>query len=301
MRTEEQIHLAAADAVAPGSRVGDVRAYRRHPLPFPARLTVITPAGPVECVAKAAPAASSRLDVEATALRLLSEVGARSPRLLAGPVPVQTDSGPFHVLVMTPLPGEVLPWLQVPDLATGDRTCRLWTTAVEELHVLTEPLAALPGSRHLARRTLDDELADVLAGDSDRISSPLADRAIELLGVHLAVHRRPLVFSNGDLNPLNVLTEDGGRVGWVDFEHAVFEDPLIGLPKFWFWADDPGWATGARLGLVERYLYRHRVPAETFAVRILLRGLTHLRDTDPEHPPQQLVTTLEHAVDVLAR
>ncbi|WP_114559244.1 protein kinase family protein [Desertihabitans aurantiacus] len=301
MGTEEQIHRAAAEAVAPGSRVEHVEPYRRYPSPFPARLTVATPAGRLECVAKAAPATSSRLDVEATALRLLSEVGARSPRLLVGPVPVQTDSGPFEVVVMTTLPGEVLPWLQVPDLATGDRTCRLWSTAVDELHALTAQLAALPESRALARRTLDEELADVLAGDTAWAATPLVDRAIDLLGTHLADHRRPLVFTSGDLNPLNVLVEDGGRVGWVDFEHAAFEDPLIGLPKFWFWADDSGWATGARLGLVERYLYRHRVPAETFAVRILLRGLTHLRDSAPEDPPAQLLATLEHAVDVLRR
>ena len=57
-------------------------------------------------------------------------------------------------------------------------------------------------------------------------------RAVDFLREALPGFAVPLVFSNGDYNPLNVL-HDGGRVtGWVDFEGACFEDPLVRLPIY---------------------------------------------------------------------
>jgi hypothetical protein len=123
--------------------------------------------------------------------------------------------------------------------------------------------------------------------------------ALEVLSTHLPPHRQPLVFSNGDYNPLNVLADNAGLVGWVDFEFGCFEDPLIGLPKFQFWADDSGWSLAAQVGLVERFLYRHHVTPAAFMVRVALRGLTHLHDTTPDDPPLRMLMEIERAVDVL--
>ncbi|WP_230208433.1 hypothetical protein [Microlunatus sp. Gsoil 973] len=120
-----------------------------------------------------------------------------------------------------------------------------------------------------------------------------------MLDEHLPQHRLPLAFSNGDYNPRNVLADDSGLIGWVDFEHAWFEDPLIGFPKFLFWADDSGWMLASRTGLVERYLYRHRIAPASFAVRVVLRGLTHLVDTNPDDPPAVMIKTMEHALTTL--
>lgn len=298
MQTDQQIHAAAAEAVSPGSRVTDVKPYRRHPSPFPAKLTLTTAAGPLECVVKTAPAHSSRLSVEAAALRIMHQAGAHAPRLLVGPTLTDTNSGPIEFVVMTPIPGQLLPWLNIPDIATGDQTCRHWIEAVDQLHALTARIEELPEGRVLARKTLDAELADTLASDGPWTATRLFDRSVDLINDHIAAHRFPLAFSNGDYNPLNLLV-DGEDANWIDFEYAAFEDPLIGMPKFWFWADDSGWVSGSQLGLIERYLYRHRICAEAFAVRILLRGLTHLRDTTPDNPPTQMIATMERAIDTL--
>jgi len=111
--------------------------------------------------------------------------------------------------------------------------------------------------------------------------------------------QRIQLFSNGDYNPLNVLADDAGLTGWVDFELSCFEDPLIGFPKFHFWSDDRGWSLAAQIGLVERYLYRHHVTPEAFLVRVALRGLTHLHDTTPDDPPVVMLKEIQHAVDTL--
>jgi len=147
MSVEQQIHAAAAEAVAPGSRVHRTQPYRRHPSPFPVKLELSTAAGPLECVVKTAPAHASRLTVEATALAVMQRVGVEAPRVLAGPTVTHTDTGPIEFLVMTPLPGRPLPWLAVSDVATGDRTCRLLFQAIEELHGLTGRATALPAAR----------------------------------------------------------------------------------------------------------------------------------------------------------
>ena len=301
MSVEQQIHEAAARAVAPGSRVHHAEPYRRHPSPFPVKLTLTTAGCPLKCVVKTAPAHDSRLTVEATALTLMQRVGGDAPRVLVGPITTDTDTGPIEFLVMTPLPGRPLPWLAVSDIATGDRTCRLLFQAIEELHALTDRVSRQPAAQQIARRTLDVELAEVIARDSPWVQTSLFDRAVDHLNRHLADHRLPLVFSNGDYNPLNVLADDHGLTGWIDFEFAAFEDPLIGLPKFQFWADDSGWVLASQTGLVERYLFRHRVSPESFAIRILLRGLTHLLDTTPDEPPMAMIDTMEHAIATLQR
>lgn len=243
--------------------------------------------------------AEERLDIEAAALDVLSRVGFHAPRVLAGPVTVQTDSGPFDILVMTRLPGDPLPWIRASDITVVDRTCRLLFDAIEGLHDLTERVTDSAAAEGIPRRTLGQELADVAARTSPWAATQLFQDAVGVLREQLPVYQLPLVFSNGDYNPLNVLADDAGLTGWVDFEHACFEDPLIGFPKFLFWSDDSGWILASQSGFVERYLYRHRVTPATFAVRVVLRGLTHLLDTDPDHPPTVMINTIEHALTTL--
>jgi len=105
------------------------------------------------------------------------------------------------------------------------------------------------------------------------------------------------VFSNGDYNPLNVLVHDDVLSGWIDFEHACFEDPHIGFAKFVLWADDRyGWGAGAQAGLVERYVYEQQVASAAFFVRLILRGLHHIQGTDPMHPPRYMVQVVTDTV-----
>ena len=90
--------------------------------------------------------------------------------------------------------------------------------------------------------------------------------------------------------------------GWIDFEHACFEDPFIGFAKFVLWADDEyGWGAGAKAGLVERYLYEHHVAPVAFLVRLVLRGLRHIQDTNPADPPHYLLGVITDAVGRLTR
>lgn len=139
---------------------------------------------------------------------------------------------------MSLVPGEALPWIGVTDVGTADRTCRLLFDAIDQLHALTPRVAAHAIAVDLPTRTLDHELAAVAGRKSPWVETRLFQEALDVLHTQVPRHRRPLVFSNGDYNPLNVLADENGLTGWVDFELACFEDPLIGLPKFLFWSED---------------------------------------------------------------
>ncbi|HEX4125121.1 MAG TPA: phosphotransferase, partial [Tepidisphaeraceae bacterium] len=42
----------------------------------------------------------------------------------------------------------------------------------------------------------------------------------------------PLIFTNGDYQPGNFLTDGCKITGIIDFEHASFQDPLMGFVKY---------------------------------------------------------------------
>lgn len=293
---EMQIHSAVVGLVSPGARIERVHRFRSAPLPFPAKLVLDTNEGTVACVVKTS-TDPGRLRHEASILGALDNLAFPAPKVLAGPHMVPTSAGQAEVVVMSVVPGEALPWIDVSDVGTADRTCRVLFDAIDRLHALTPRIAA--HACDVPTRTLDQELATVAERKSPWRDLPVFQNALDALHKHVPRHRRPLVFSNGDYNPLNVLADDVGLRGWVDFEHACFEDPLIGLPKFLFWSEDSGWSLATRVGLVERFLYRHHVAPTTFMVRVVLRGLTHLHDTTPDEPPLVMLKEIEQAVNVL--
>jgi len=297
---ETEVHSAVVALMAPGARLARVRPFRSSPTPFPAALSLEYEDGGLECVVKTA-TEPGRLDREAHILRLLADLRFPAPRVLAGPELVPTSAGLIEVLVLSLVPGEALLWIDVTDVATADRTCRILLDAVDRLHALTPDVTAHPGAADVPTRTLDAELAAVIASTSSWARTDVCQQAVDVLHDAIPTHRRPLVFSNGDYNPLNVLADEEGFTGWVDFELGCFEDPLIGFPKFLFWADDRGWSLGSRVGLVERFLHRHQSPPVEFMVRVALRGLTHLLDAPPEQPPARLLGEIEQAIDVLRR
>jgi len=297
---ESQIHAAVIALVAPGAHVDQVRRFRKSPLPFPAKLVLVTANGPVACVAKAS-TELGRLQHEADVLRALEDLNFAAPKVMAGPHVVRTSTGQVEVLVMSELPGEALPWIGVTDVGTADRTCRLLFGALDRLHALTPQMAAHAVAATVPTRSLDDELSAVVARTSPWAETRVFNEGVEVLRRSIPRHQLPLVFSNGDYNPLNVLADEGGITGWVDFEHACFEDPYIGLPKFQFWSEDSGWSLAAQVGLVERFLFRRHLSPTAFMVRVALRGLTHLHDASPDEPPMVMLRDIERAVDVLRR
>jgi hypothetical protein len=219
--------------------------------------------------------------------------------VIAGPVTVPGTPEPVTILLISELPGQPLPWIGLTDLMTADQTCRLVHAAVERLHALTPAVMAHPVANRIPSQTLEAEVQAIRARAGAWMRDPFFCHALDLVQTAIAHYQYPLVFSNGDYNPLNFLAADNELVGWIDFEYACFEDPSIGFAKFLLWADDSGWSAGARVGLVERFLYTHQVSPTAFLVRLVLRGLFHLQDSSPLSPPAYMLDVIHTAVQRL--
>jgi hypothetical protein len=125
---------------------------------------------------------------------------------------------------------------------------------------------------------MPSELDEIIARGGPWVDEAVFLNAIDLLRPVLVGVDTPLVFSNGDYNPLNFLHIGGRLTAWIDFTGACFEDPHIGFAKFVIWGfDDVGWGAGVKAGLVEKYLYQQDISRSEFAPRLALRCLWRLQ------------------------
>ena len=224
------------------------------------------------------------IEREVKALRLLSRVGLAVPEVLFDPVPLPSEertseertSEERTLVVLSELPGRSLPWCGITSLAEANLACRLTLEGVARLHHLTARVQDDAASL-FPQNTLAAEYASTVADRGEWRNVGIFHEAVEAVGATLAEADTPLVFSNGDYNPLNFLCDGQALSGFIDFEGACFENPHIGFAKFLVWSrDEYGWGTGKKAGLVERYLYTRNVSRRAFAPILVLRCLRHL-------------------------
>ncbi|MEZ4859835.1 MAG: phosphotransferase [Caldilineaceae bacterium] len=296
----DQLSSTILQMLPQATTIVDLQSYRPGYLPYPARVTLQTKTGKtMVCVLKTS-TDRDQIVYEAQVLQALADLDLPVPTVLAGPVTISTEQEPLTLLLLSELPGEPLPWIALNDLDAAYRTCQLVTEAVDALHVLTPHVLAHPISALIPTRTLKSELEMIRAREGAWFATPQFAAAFALVERVLPQLDSPLVFSNGDYNPLNFLVADDALVGWIDFEHACFEDPYIGFAKFLLWADDAyGWGAGAKAGLVERYLYEHQIAPTDFLGRLVLRGLRHVQETSPENPPNYMLQVIAGGVQRL--
>jgi hypothetical protein len=303
---EEDVPQSLLAAYPPGAHVVDIQSFRPGYLPYPARVTVETSEGmQAHCVLHVDEDAE-KTTRQAYVLLALNEFGLPVPTVLSGPVTFPRDGRSNAALLVSELPGKPLPWFDLKDLDEAHLTCQLVREAVDALHSVTTRIEDHEVSRILPRFTLFSELKVIRERTGPGLDLPLFQEALELLESIVPTITTPLVFSNGDYNPVNFLHVGPELTGLVDFEYACFEDPYIGFAKFFLWADDSGWWTGMKAGLVEKYLYAHHVAPFDFLPRLVLRGLRHLQESAiaaaearPRNtfvPPEYMLTVIADAV-----
>jgi len=272
----------------PGTRVIQSQPYRPDYRRYPMCVHLQTLGdGARRCVVKIN--LPGLIEREVKALRLLSRVGLAVPEVLFDPVPLPSEertseertseertSEERTLVVLSELPGRSLPWCGITSLAEANLACRLTLEGVARLHHLTARVQDDAASL-FPQNTLAAEYASTVADRGEWRNVGIFHEAVEAVGATLAEADTPLVFSNGDYNPLNFLCDGQALSGFIDFEGACFENPHIGFAKFLVWSrDEYGWGTGKKAGLVERYLYTRNVSRRAFAPILVLRCLRHL-------------------------
>lgn len=292
-------------AFPPGTEIVAISPYRPRYMNYPFRIRVQLPNGRENfCVLKADPLIGG-VEREGKLLPVLAQLGLPVPSVLAGPRMHPDYPNGGALIILSELPGKPLPWGDI-TLAEADFTCKLHLEAVTRLNQLTEPIHHYKVAQELPKKTLPSELEGILSRGGPWLDVPIFMEAVEYLQPILEGIQKPLVFSNGDYNPLNFLHDGKSLSGWIDFTGACFEDPLIGFAKFVIWAFDIlGWGAGIRAGLVERYLYSQDLTRSDFVPRLVLRCLWRLqRDTSVANEQdafcrQAMLKVLKEALDSL--
>ena len=211
-----------------GARIVRSQYFDNFDLPCPVRVDVHLADGPTETVVLRS---SRRGGVvrEAALLTVLSRLGLPVPVVLAEPA---LDLFGESVCVLSMLSGINL---QIFSMQFPDRLqecTQLVLCAISQLSDTTNSLLKEPMCQLIPRRTLLDQLDSIANVVSDWQGVPAFASASEILRPVLGAIRTPLVFTNGDYQPGNFLTDGHSVTGFVDFETACFQDPLIGFAKY---------------------------------------------------------------------
>jgi hypothetical protein len=256
-----------------GSILREVRFAPQYAVKGPALVLVSHPDGSERTVVVKMSGSPHGILTEASLFPVLSRLGLPVPTVLAGPAfdPDNPQVGPS--LVMSYLPGTDLQCLSTSSTAGLETAGRLVLDGIARLHALTEAIRANEIGRQLPQTTLLTELRAIVERGGPWLQVPLFREAIRWLVPILAEIRAPLVFSNGDYQPANFLTDGERVVGYVDFELAGFEDSHYGVAKYRVYDMAPL----HKAGFVERYLAAHQLSETDFAPRQAVRCLWTLQ------------------------
>ncbi len=285
-----------------GTNVVKARFFRDVYLPCPIRVQVRLPEGTEQTVILRMDRQRGGVDTESLVLPVLTRLGLPVPTLLAGPVSDPNDPQARPMTLISHLPGaDIYAWLKpTPDDQTlpgkdvqvvigadGSPTryrkqdlqlaIRLILEGVERLHQVSDDVAAEAVGKMLPRTTLLDELEGVVQRGGPWLEERVFAEAVQQLMPVVVRIDTHLVFSNGDYNPGNFLSDGATVTGLVDFSLACFEDPYIGFARYW----TSDWFPLNKAGLVERALAAHNLTLDDFAPRLALRCLWTLQREIP--------------------
>ena len=257
-----------------GTRIVSARFHRPVRLPGPVWVRVALPNGNEQMLILRMDQRISGVEREAAMLPVLARLGLPVPTVLAGPVidPTQPTMGAMTVLNV--LPGQdLLAWSWDAPPEAVELAMRLVLEGVQRLHELTEPLRREQIAAQLPHITLQSELQGILARDGPWLNETVFKQAIDRLRPIIVNIHTPLVFSSSDYNQGNFLFDGEKLTGFIDFTGPCFEDPHVGMAKFWTYS----WYPLDRAGIVERYLEQVRLSFTEFAPRLAIRCLWTLQ------------------------
>jgi Phosphotransferase enzyme family len=242
--------------------------------------------GPVRCVARL-PDGSQRtlvlrlarhgsVEEEACLLPILARMGIPVPEVLTGP---QRDPGGSDAAVAV---YSYLGGMNLQELSeSSDEGCEVPAGLVVEgankLADLTDRLKPDPRAQFLPTITLLDQLAMLDRAAGPWIHEKAFADAVHTLRPVLNGISDPPVFTGGDYQPANFLTDGKMLTGFVDFENSRYQDFLFGFAKYPIYDIHPL----NTAGFVPFLLDRTGVEPEQFDIRLALGCLATLQREIP--------------------
>lgn len=260
-----------------GARITQANYFQSDYLPSPMRVLVSLPNGEQRNVVLRMSRKPFGVARETPLLPILSRFGLPVPTVLSEITSDPNDANTGSMTVLSFLSGENLQTWSCKSSADLEMASGILFEAVTRLHQLTESLSQEKISALLPRKSLATELQDVIQAAGLWIKNAVFSEAVEKLMPALNSIQTPLVFSNGDYQPGNFLSNGKELTGFVDFENACFEDPHVGFAKYRIYDLHPL----NKAGVVERYLQINNLSESDFAPRLAVRCLWTLQNEIP--------------------
>lgn len=258
-----------------GTSVQESHYFDNYDLPCPIKIKVTTPKKETKFVVlrKTRHGNKNDLKLETQILTLLTKYNLPVPKVLAGPK--------NSMLLLSLLEGENLQHLSMKSKSHAQKTRKLLLNALTVLENITEKINRDAG-KILPHYSLIDELKPI-QNKAPWNSEKIFKKAIEHLLPILHRISTPLIFTNGDYQPANFLTDGKKITGFLDFENAQLRDPLMGLTKYPVYDLHPL----NKAGFVNIYLKGRGFTEKQFLPRLALFCLITLQKEIPIHPTNQ--------------
>lgn len=211
---------------------------------------------------------------EVRILRALKESGLPVPEVIRDPF--ENEKGE-KAAVYSLLPGENLQKLSMRGAHYLTESKNLMIEAIIKLRDVSAFIKKHNASEIIPEQTLSAELESVRTNNNSWINNKNYRAGVEELQKRLQGIDTPLVFSNGDYQPGNFLAQNGTITGFLDFESAVFQDPLVGFAKYPIYDLRPL----SRTDLISEFLSATGFTKEDFNIRLALGCLKILKKEVP--------------------
>lgn len=208
-------------------------------------------------------------------------MGLLTPLVLTPPQRDPTPTAASLAAVYSFLPGQTLQQLSEQSAAACQTAAHLLLAATAKLAAATASLRDLLAAQSLTELvptiTLIQQWEMILAQGGPWLAEPSFLAKLHALRPRLAALTDAPVFTNGDYQLGNFLT-DGERVtGFIDFEYASFQDYLYGFAKYPIYDLHPL----NKGGIIEHLLAAQAIAFADFAPRLALGCLATLRREIP--------------------
>ena len=218
-------------AVCPGAQIVAAEYFQKEYTPGPMRVTVRSRDGREDDVVLRISRHGSVLN-EARLLPVLSKLGLPVPEVLAGPERDPDLPEPPYVAVYSLLLGVDLQQFSLASDECCQQALRLVIAAARRLAAVTTDLRAEPSLGFLPTTALSDQLDAVVGHGGPWMKEHVFADAAEIVRPFYEVMGDTTVFTAGDYQPANFLTDGVGVTGFVDFELAGYQDFLYGFVKY---------------------------------------------------------------------
>ena len=250
-----------------GSKIKTAEYFQQKYLPCPMRITIRLPdATEHGLVLRRSRHSDGCIIKEAKVFSALTNLGLPVPEVLAGPELDPETPDKHLVAVYSLLSGINLQEMSMLSTQECDKAGQLLLEATTQLAQLTPQIRAVLDPHLLVEKTLAWQLDRIIEKSGNWIETDEFNHAIIKLNPILKTNSDPLIFTNGDYQPANFLSNGSEITGYLDFEHACYQDFLFGFVKYPIYDLHPL----NKAGFIDHLLTQKRISVSAFAIRLAL-------------------------------